>query len=394
MAYTDPSILQSILMMIFLGLIFLSIIYPDFQLRIALYQILQRVEPLLISIRNMRENSKNSLIKTIKKDSKANENEIREFVERRMEFYVIPPVSLDPFGIVKKIEHIINVADDYLKKSVKSIYNKKEYVNNISSAIFALSELYTLEKILVHYIEMARKTKNLQIAYTIMFLSHLFKKISNALYGGINSFIKELPIGDSIGPLVALKLIKENKGKIIRQKEFETILWKGKIENKNVYILKAEGPSSTVGKIGRAIEYTIKKYKIKNLITIDAAAKLEGEKTGTVAEGVGVAIGGIGIDSSFVEDIATKNKVWLESIVIKQGMEEALMPIRKEIADASDKVINIIKERIKNMNGNILIAGIGNTVGIGNEPKDFDETEKRLNEAFKEALRFLPKEPS
>ena len=64
---------------------------------------------------------------------------------------------------------------------------------------------------------------------------------------------------------------------------------------------------------------TITEKKIAKIITIDAAAKLEGERTGTIAEGVGVALGGIGVDRTYIENVAVKRKIPLDSISTTVG---------------------------------------------------------------------------
>ena len=60
-------------------------------------------------------------------------------------------------------------------------------------------------------------------------------------------------------------------------------------KGRKLYLLKAEGPAGTVGRPGEAISRLVGDMgiKIDTVIMIDAALKLEGEKTGDVAEGIG-----------------------------------------------------------------------------------------------------------
>ena len=101
---------------------------------------------------------------------------------------------------------------------------------------------------------------------------------------------------------------------------------------------------------------------------IDAALKLEGEKPGEVAEGVGAAIGGPGVEQFKIEEAIVKHKIPLNAVIVKQDLGDAVSPMRKEIFEAADPVIERIKrlilERTKE-GDNIIIAGIGNTIGIG-----------------------------
>ncbi|RLI39168.1 hypothetical protein DRO64_10920 [Candidatus Bathyarchaeota archaeon] len=107
--------------------------------------------------------------------------------------------------------------------------------------------------------------------------------------------------------------------------------------------------------------------KISRIIIIDAAQKLEGEKSGEVAEGTGVAIGGPGVDKYKVEEVATKYKVPLDAILIKESIEDVISAMKKEIANSVDEVIKRIKRIIHEntkIGDHIIIAGIGNTIGI------------------------------
>jgi len=55
-------------------------------------------------------------------------------------------------------------------------------------------------------------------------------------------------------------------------------------------------------------------------------------------------------------------------VIIKEDIGDAVSPMRKEIFDAADKAIERIKqvilERTKE-GDNVIIAGAGNTIGIG-----------------------------
>jgi hypothetical protein len=110
------------------------------------------------------------------------------------------------------------------------------------------------------------------------------------------------------------------------------------------------------------------KGKIATIVMIDAAAKLEGEKAGDVAEGVGAAIGGPGVERFKIEESVLKHKIPVNAILIKEDIGDAVSPMRKEIFDAADTVIQRIKrlllERTKK-GDEVIIAGIGNTIGIG-----------------------------
>ncbi|HEY4673624.1 MAG TPA: DUF1512 family protein, partial [Nitrososphaerales archaeon] len=139
---------------------------------------------------------------------------------------------------------------------------------------------------------------------------------------------------------------------------------------RTLYLLKAEGPGGNVGQPGTAIQKMIEETKIElnTIVMIDAALKLEGEKSGDIAEGIGAAIGGIGVDRFKIEAVATKHNIPLYAIVIKQSIVEAISVMKKEIADSAEKVhalLNRIIEEKTKEGDKVLIVGVGNSLGVG-----------------------------
>ncbi len=149
--------------------------------------------------------------------------------------------------------------------------------------------------------------------------------------------------------------------------EIETVYSESELEGRKIILLKAEGPYATVGRPGKATEKLVEKYKPNMMIMIDASLKLEGEETGSTAQGFGAAIGGIGTDRFMIEEIATKHNIPIFSIIIKQSINDAISLLKKEIIDQVDDVKNQIHEMINDNtspNETILIIGVGNTIGV------------------------------
>ena len=100
---------------------------------------------------------------------------------------------------------------------------------------------------------------------------------------------------------------------------------------------------------------------------IDAALKMEGEDSASIARGFGAAIGGIGTEKFQIENIATNKKIPVFSIVVKQSVKEAITLMTKEIADQADNVRSQLYEMIleNTVEGNsVVIIGVGNTSGV------------------------------
>jgi hypothetical protein len=208
----------------------------------------------------------------------------------------------------------------------------------------------------------------------------LIEKISKALLKGTEALTNGWPIGDSVGSLVGAHLIGKSRAKEVEE---DTIVAVKKLKGRTIFVVKAKGPGGRLGKLGKVVEKLVKRQKISKIITIDAAVKLEGEKTGGIAEGVGVAIGGIGVDRAYIENISTKQGIPLDSYVIKMSQEEAIQPMQKEILLAVPKVVKMVEENIKNSRGKIIVVGVGNSCGIGNNEKDAQKAEKLINDVLK-----------
>jgi hypothetical protein len=94
---------------------------------------------------------------------------------------------------------------------------------------------------------------------------------------------------------------------------------------------------------------------------------LEGEKSGSRAEGSGSAIGGIGVERYQIEDVATKFNIPIYAIIVKQSIQDSITIMRKEISDSSDKIFDSVSSIIKDktyVGQSILIIGVGNTIGV------------------------------
>ena len=104
------------------------------------------------------------------------------------------------------------------------------------------------------------------------------------------------------------------------------------------------------------------------IVMVDAAMKFEGENSGEISEGIGAAIGGLGTEKYKIEQEAQKYKIPVYAMIIKESTQDAYMPMKKEIAESADKVIERVRKLIleRTREGEALIvAGIGNTIGIG-----------------------------
>jgi len=213
---------------------------------------------------------------------------------------------------------------------------------------------------------LGKKTFSIFVIFQLQAFLPLIMQEAEAYQGATKAFAEGHPIGDGAGPLVASKLMR---GREIRKVEKDMLATETILEGRRVIALKAEGPGGSVGKPGDAIRQILEENngKAAMIVMVDAALKLEGEKSGEIGEGIGAAIGGIGTERFKIEEEATKFGIPVYAVVIKQSILEAVTTMKKEIAEAADPVIEKIKRLAleSTKEGDlIIVAGIGNTAGI------------------------------
>jgi hypothetical protein len=187
---------------------------------------------------------------------------------------------------------------------------------------------------------------------------------AKAMDASISAFKTGQPLGDGIGPMVVGKMMLNVEKEII---SFQTALAKIEYAKRKLFLLKAEGPGSTVGRPDEALQKIVDNNKIDAIVMIDAALKMEGEDSASIARGFGAAIGGIGTEKFQIEDIATQNKIPVFSIIVKQSVKEAITLMTKEIADQADNVRSQVYEMIleNTLEGqSVVVIGVGNTAGV------------------------------
>ncbi len=356
----------------------LIFVYP----RLMLSQMIMSLEKSARKLEALSEKTNTKITKKIK--SKSDKN-LRNAIEEFTDFFVISPSSLDPYGIVKKIDVTIRQMEDRFTGFVNSAAKGKntEEKQNINYGLRAAIGLRQMAKIVRHYVEMAKKFKNLQIAMILKMQLPIIEELAKSEFKGAEAFIEQWPVGDSVGPLTAVALVNNHgKGRDKKLKDVgqDVVMKQVTIEGRNCFVLKATGPSPHLGRMDAAIEKIMKKNKIARVITIDAGLKLEGEKTGHVVEGVGFAMGGWS-QREMIENVLLTNKKPLDSIVVKVGMEEAISPMKKEIYNAVPKAMELVKRSVLRApkRSKVVIVGVGNSCATPNDPALLGKVKKLVD---------------
>ena len=357
--------ISSILSMLFYVVFIVFLFYGQ---RIQMYVMIREVEGSLYKLKYIKEEGRKIAIETIKEIGKP-QTDPSARVDRYLEYFTISPQSMDPAGIVHKLDHILDVRDTRLKDEVKIMAPASDEVqiNNLENTLEAAMALNFIYKVVRHYYIQGKKTLSLYVIMQLQMILPLVMKEAEAYASALKAFADGQPIGDGAGPLAAAKLMHGYK---TRKLPKDCVVASVPIEGRTAFIIKAEGPGGNVGKPGEAVQAVIdeNKGKIASVIMIDAGLKLEGEMVGEVAEGIGAAIGGPGVDQFKIEESVVKYKIPLNAVIVKEDIGDAVSPMRKEIANSVDKVIervkNVILERTKE-DDKIIIVGVGNTIGVG-----------------------------
>ncbi len=371
--FWGSDIISTIVWFIFLTLFFF--LSP----KLMFAQLITALEREVSEMEAMARSAERKVISAMKKNPDA---KLRRRFSEFLDFFSISPVDLEPIGIIRKLDHLIRNSERKIKAFIKSISpNVSEIrLNDFRAAISGAITARQIAKIARHYLETVKKYNMLQLAILLQMQLPMIKNTLKASVKATEAFLKEIPIGDSIGPLIAAKLMEKNH-RIYREEEF--VVAEAEIEGKKVFVAKALGPGATVGYPGKFLLKFAKKHRVTRIITIDAALKLEGERTGSVAEGVGVAMGGVGVERYHIEEIAVKSNIALDAIAIKQSQEEALEPMKPEILKSADVVLERIREIVRNAGERerILIIGVGNTSGVGNTRDSVKTAEEKIKRA-------------
>lgn len=345
------------------------IVYLFYAQRIQAMSMLRQVEGTLRKVKSIRDEGRNISIKTVKEIGKPDGDPTAE-VERFIEHFFIQPVSLDPAGVIGKLGQLLNVRENTFEAEVKAMAPEASTseVNNLENLLEAALVLNVYYKVIRHFYLLGKKTMNIYVIMQVHMILPLLMREIEAYSSALQAFKDGIPIGDGVGALVAAKMMHGHEWKEVAK---EMVAAEVPYAGRTLVVMKAKGPGGSVGKPGDAIENILKgrrgKKKVKAIIMVDAAGKLEGEPAGAVAEGIGAAIGGIGVEKYKIEEVAIAQKVPLYAVAIKQDISHVVAPMVEELLKATDTAVEVVKRIVEERTEEgdvVLVAGIGNTVGI------------------------------
>lgn len=359
--------LGSILQIVYL---FSFLIFMFYGQKFQTWMMLREIEGAVIRLRLFRDDSRKLTVETIQEFGGKGANPTPR-IDHFLEYFMIMPASLDPAGVVPKISHMIDVRDQRFKSEIALLAPEASdsQRNNLEGVLEVAMGLNQIYRIVNHFYLTGKKTMSLYVIMQIQMQLPQIMQIAQAYSAALKAFAEGEPIGDGAGALVAAKLMYGNTVQEVAKEFMATSV---QFEGRKLVVMKAKGPGSTVGKPGEAMEKVVEGAKasgenVAMIVMIDAASKFEGEKSGETSEGVGAAIGGLGVEQFEIEAVATKYGIPVNAVIVKESIEESVAPMTKEISEGTNvalaRVKRIILEGTK-LGDTVIVAGIGNTVGI------------------------------
>ncbi len=347
-------IIQTVISLLFFGLIFF---FP----RIMVWQTNRKMESALTNLDTYRNDAETMFLDKL---TDSVDGKLEKRLETMKDFKFSGPTGIDPAGLVGKLEHVLDSSEDKFNRFVKrnAGTEDEEELADLNMAFKGVMGTHQIYKVIRHFQELIVKTKNFQLIGLIQMMLPIYTEIAEAQREATRAFVDQAPIGDAIGPLVAAKFISGEPEEVSE----DIVYSEEEIGSQEAFVMKSQGPGARLGKYGDALETIAEENDLEAIITVDAGAKFEGEETGTISEGVGVMMGGPGVEKSKIEEVATQKDVPLEGVVIKQSPPEASKPMKKEIYESWQEAEEKTREMASEHDGAVAIVGVGNTCGVPN----------------------------
>lgn len=335
--------------------------------RLQGYAIMADVGRYLSRLKIDSEKSRGNLLGYLQRKGVAGDGQ--KTIDGMIQSVTIFPENMDPVGIVGKMELIIRTQEEHVKLRVREIMksaNELERTAAINMLEIA-SALDMIFRVVRHFYLMTKKSPDgIYLAAQLQMILPSIVKQADAYLNAMDALEKLLPLGDAAGPLTVSRWMKDAQK---YEYDDETVYSEMDYKGRKVAIIKAKGPGASVGKVDDALTSLLKgPYSGSSaVVMIDAALKLEGEKSGDVAMGMGAAIGGIGTEKFRIEEISTNLGIPVYAVIIKESLLEAISVMTREIAEAADQARNTILSLVETQvpeGGKAVIIGVGNTLGV------------------------------
>ena len=291
--------------------------------------------------------------------------------ERRIrvmaDYFTIPPVDMDPTGVVAKVRHVVRSRETLTKAQVETMLGRSDGIQTatVQTLLEVTASLRLVHRVVNHMYLTAKKQNNYPLILPLQMMLPFVMEEAEAMMDAMGAFSSGQPVGDAVGPTVLANMMRDlSKESIAHQ----TVCARAEMYDRRVILVKADGPAPVVGRPDEALHSIIREGRPAAIIMVDAALKMEGEESGSVSRGFGAAIGGTGAERFRIEEVASKYDIPVYSVVVKQSVKESITlmtsPIYGAVAEATSMVSDIIREDTVKGRA-VVVIGVGNTGGVG-----------------------------
>lgn len=360
--------------------IFMLVVFVVFFPRLMLFQIMYKMRKSLDKLQANANEAENMFLEGVASQPTT---ALKQDIEPMKNMVVSPPTGIDPTGLVPKLESVLDTSDDKMEQFVDQLATKDLDEEQEANMVMSFKGVYGTQQIYVmvrHLKELIESTKNFQLGGMMQMMLPLYEEIAESQRDATEAFVNEVPIGDSVGPLIAANFMQNEPDEIAE----DVIVSEETVGDDDLLVLKSKGPGSRLGKYGDAIEQIVEDNDISKLVFVDAGMRLEGEETGKIVNGTGVLMGGPGVEKYKIEEIAADHDIPLEGFVVKQSGPQASKPMHRKIYDAVPEAVQHVEAEIAATDGTVLLVGVGNTVGVGNSVDSTEGIDQQLQPYWEE----------
>ncbi|MCE4622333.1 MAG: DUF1512 domain-containing protein, partial [Desulfurococcales archaeon] len=146
--------------------------------------------------------------KTLDFMNKNKARDAKKLLDRITDFFVISPVQLEPTDIIRRLQHLLDVRRRRFKEEFeKAMPEVDEYTRSRAETASEIAAALTfIYKYVRHLLIMGEKTKNWILIMQLQLIMPQIIKIADMYRKALDDFLMGTPIGDSAGPMVAVRL--------------------------------------------------------------------------------------------------------------------------------------------------------------------------------------------
>ena len=226
-------------------------VFMFFSQRIQTILMTREISRALVKLKRMRDEAKEATVSAILEVGTP-EKDPKPRLETLLQFFTIQPESMDPAGVVQRLEHLLDTADERIKDEVKAIapHADENQVQNLQNLVEAAQALNTMYRVVRHYYLLGKKDRTLYSTMQVQMQLPTIMEEAEAYVSFLDAFKQGKPIGDGIGALTASRLMADNTKSQVAK---EMMVAETTIDGRRILVTKARGPGGVVGKPGDAV---------------------------------------------------------------------------------------------------------------------------------------------